>query len=432
LKHPTNNLLNFRKAFIFLLLVMSLLIKNATIADAQSSHNGKKADIFISEGTIAAIGKNLKVDADTIIEGKNLQVSPGWVDMVADYCDPGYEQKETIATGLAAAAAGGFTDVCIVPNTQPVVATKSTLEYITAKAKDYNVRLHVMGAVTKNIEGKDLAEMMDMRHSGAIAFTDGWRPVQNAQLLLKALEYVKAFDGTIIQLPIHATLSAGGLMNEGINSVRLGMPGIPAMAESLMVHRDIELARYTQSKLHLSGISTAESIALIKAAKKKGVPVTCSVTPYHLLFTDDALSGYDSLYKVEPPLRTEADRKALLKALEDGTIDCIASHHRPQDWDAKTKEFEYTMSGMACQEVQWAMLLKAAPHITMERWAELLSINPRKVLGLPEARIEKGAPAIITVFDTHTTWSLQDGNQQTLGVNVPFSDSTLTGKIYPI
>ncbi len=411
---------------------MSLLIKNATIADAQSTHNGKKADIFIADGVINAIGKNLKVTAETIIEGKDLQVSPGWVDMVADYCDPGYEYKETIETGLAAAAAGGFTDVCIVPGTSPVVATKSVLEYILGKAKGNPVQLHVMGAVSKNAEGKDLAEMMDMRHSGAIAFTDGWHPVQNAQLMLKALEYVKSFDGVIIQLPIHATLSAGGLMNEGVNSVRLGMPGIPAMAESLMVHRDLELVKYTNSKLHFSGVSTAESLNLIKAAKKKGVQVTCSVTPYHLLFTDDVLVGYDSLYKVEPPLRTEADRKALIKGLEDGTIDCIATHHRPQDWDAKTKEFEYTLSGMACQEVCWSMLLQAAPHIPVERWVELLSTNPRKILGLPAISVEKGKQARLTIFDTKSTWTPHTITKKTKGINVPFLAKELTGKVYQV
>lgn len=411
---------------------MSLLIKNAIIADPHSPFNGKKNDIFIEEGIIHSIGKNIKHTAGEVIEGKDLYVSPGWVDILADYCDPGYEHKETIATGLAAAAAGGFTDVCIVPNTSPVIGTKPVLEYVQGKAKGNKVNLHVLGAVSRNVEGKELAEMLDMHHSGAIAFSDGWHPVQNAQLLLKALEYVKAFNGIIIQLPLHATLSSGGLMNEGVNSVKLGMSGIPAMAESLMVHRDIELARYTGSRIHFSGITTAESLSLIKGAKKKGVQVSCSVTPYHLLFTDDVLASYDSLYKVEPPLRTEADRKALLKGLEDGTIDCVASHHRPQDWDAKTKEFEYTQPGMAAQEVCWSMLLKAAPNITAERWAALLSVNPRKILHLPERTIEKGAEACITVFDRGSTRTLKAIYKKTKGVNIPLLEETLEGAIFSL
>jgi len=411
---------------------MSLLIKNATIADPHSPHNGKKNDIFIEDGRIHSIGKNIKVKAGEVIEDKDLYVSPGWVDMLADYCDPGYEHKETIHTGLAAAKAGGFTDVCIVPNTLPVIGTKSVLEYVQRKAGNSQVNLHVLGAISRNTEGKDLAEMLDMHHSGAIAFSDGWQPVQNAQLMLKALEYVKSFDGTIIQLPLHATLSSGGLMNEGINSVKLGMSGIPAMAEGLMIHRDIELTRYTGSRIHFSGITTAESVNLIKAAKKKGVRVSCSVTPYHLLFTDDALSDYDSLYKVDPPLRTEADRKALLRGLEDGTIDCIASHHRPQDWDAKTKEFEYTHPGMAVQELCWSMLLKAMPHLSPERWSELLSVNPRKILNLPEINIKKGAAASITVFNMTATWSLSASGKKTRGVNIPFMESELRGKAYPL
>ena len=419
-------------AFIFLRLDMSLLIKNATIADPHSPYNGKKNDIFIEDGHIHSIGKNIKAKADEVIEGKELYVSPGWVDILADYCDPGYEHKETIETGLAAAAAGGFTDVCIVPNTLPVIGTKSVLEYVRRKAEGNRVNLHVLGAVSKNTEGKDLAEMLDMHHSGAIAFSDGWHPIQDAQLMMKALEYVKSFNGTIIQLPLHATLSSGGLMNEGVNSVKLGMSGIPPMAEGLMVHRDIELARYTNSRIHFSGITTAESVSLVKAAKKKGVQVSCSVTPYHLLFTDDILAGYDSLYKVDPPLRTETDRKALLKGLEDGTIDCIASHHRPQDWDAKTKEFEYTQPGMAAQEVCWSMLLKAMPHLPAERWSELLSVNPRKILNLPEINIKKGARASVTVFDMAGIRSLDMLSKKTRGVNVPFMENELSGAVYPL
>jgi len=271
---------------------------------------------------------------------------------------------------------------------------------------------------------------MDMQHEGAVAFSDGWLPLQNAGLMVKALEYVKAFNGIIIQIPIHASLAEGGLMNEGENSVRLGINGIPNIAESLMVQRDIELVRYTQSRIHFSGISTPASINLIKAAKKEGLDVTCSVTPYHLLFTDAMLKQYESVYKVEPPLRTEAERKILVKALLDGTIDCISTHHRPQDWDAKVSEFEYAQPGMIGQETCLPMLLAAAPEIKTERLVELLSSNPRKIFGLEEAKIEVGAKANVTIFDCNSTWTYTKDSKASLGMNSPFIGKELKGKTY--
>lgn len=409
---------------------MSLLIKNATIADPLSAFHNKKADILVRKGSIVSIGKNLKDKASRVISGSNLFVSPGWVDVLADYCDPGYEHKESITTGLAAAAAGGFTDVFVVPNTQPVVGNRSVLEYVQQKGKGHQARLHVLGAVSRNTEGKDLAEMMDMHHGGAIAFSDGWHPLQHAGLMLKALEYVKAFNGIIIQIPVQASLAQGGLMNEGTTSVRLGMSGIPAIAESMLVQRDIELVRYTGSRIHFSGVSTTKSLSLIKAAKKEGLDVTCSVTPYHLLFTEDMLQQYNSVFKVEPPLRTEAERKQLVKALTDGTIDCIATHHRPQDWDAKVKEFEYAEAGMIGQETCLPMLVAAAPEVTAARWAELLSVNPRKIFGLPEATIAEGAAASLTVYDLETPWTYDKNNKQSQGINSPLLGQTLKGRTY--
>lgn len=410
---------------------MSILIKDAILLDDSSPHAGKRIDLYIQQGKIAALGKGLEVRANKVIEGKKLYVSPGWVDILADYCDPGYEFKETIGTGLNAAAAGGFTDVFLVPNTKPVITNASVLEFVQKKGTGHKTKLHVLGAVSKNTEGNDLAEMMDMHHSGAIAFSDGWTPVQDAGLMLKALEYVKAFDGTIIQIPIQASLSKGGLMNEGEMSVKLGMSGIPAMSESLMIHRDLELLRYTASRIHFSGVTTAASLALIKAAKKEGLRVSCSVTPYHLLYSDEMLQHYDNVFKVAPPLRTEVDRKALVNALEEGIIDCIASHHRPQDWDAKAKEFEYAGYGMNCQEVCWPMLQQAAPKIKPERWVELLSLHARTLFNLPQINIAEGEPATITVFDTDTSWHFSKENKQSRGINNPLIGKELIGKTYP-
>ncbi|KAK6024711.1 hypothetical protein OSTOST_09474, partial [Ostertagia ostertagi] len=278
-----------------------------------------------AEGRIVSISSSIE-NTDNVpeIAVPGLTLSTGWVDLFADYCEPGYEHKETIASGLDAARAGGFTDVLLLPNTNPVIDSKSGVQALLQRVAGHTVRLHPLGAVSREIAGKALAEMLDMRAHGAIAFTDGWHPVQNSSLLLKALEYVKAFKGIILQMPVDTSLSAGGLMHEGEISTRLGMPGIPALAETLMVHRDIELVRYTGSRLHITGISAAESVAMIRAAKAEGLDVTCSVTPYHLALNDEALLQYSSLYKVTPPLRSEADRQALIEGLSDGTIDCIA------------------------------------------------------------------------------------------------------------
>lgn len=367
-----------------------------------------------------------------IIQGKNHYISPGWVDALADYREPGQEYKETILTGLNAARAGGFAEVAIVPNTNPGITNASMLEFIQKKAAGHSVKLHVFGAVSKNIEGKDLAEMLDMHHSAAVAFSDGWKPVQNAQLLLKALEYVKAFDGTIVQVPVYDALTAEGLMNESETSVKLGMSGMPAMSESLFVHRDLELLRYTGSKIHFSGISTEASVSLIKAAKKEGLNVSCSVTPYHLLFNDSALADYDSNYKVNPPLRSEKDRKALLKALKDGVVDCIATHHRPQDWDAKTKEFEYAGWGLNVQETCWSMLVKAAPDIEPEQWGRLLSANPRKIFNLMPITVEEGQPASLSIFNFEEKWRFDAKSKQSKGINNPLLGKDLTGKAFSL
>ncbi|MFT4062477.1 MAG: dihydroorotase [Edaphocola sp.] len=412
---------------------MSQLIRNVKVVDPNSSFGGKNVDLLLVAGRVEEIREagNIHSQSASAIEEKGLCVAPGWVDVMADYCDPGYEHKESVESGLAAAAAGGFTDVFVVPNTQPVIGNKAAVEYLASRAKGNKANLYALGAVSKLAEGKELAEMLDMRAAGAVAFSDGWHPVQNAGLLLKALEYVKAFDGVIIQLPILSSLANGGLMNESETSVRLGMSGIPAIAESLLVQRDIELVRYTGSKIHFSGISTEASLNLVRAAKADGLQVTCSVTPYHLLFTEENLQQYDSLYKVAPPLRNEQERLNLVAALADGTIDCIATHHRPQDWDAKVKEFEYAQYGMAMQEVCFAALLQAAPDVTLERWVALLSTNARKIFNLEKISLEQGAAiSNFTFFSPETVWVPGVGVKQTKAYNLPFMGQPLKGKAF--
>lgn len=408
---------------------MKALIKQARITDPNSSLNGQITDIFIENGIISQIGKDLHVQPDQVIDARGACVSPGWVDVFAHFGDPGFEFKETLETGAAAAAAGGFTDVFVIPNTQPVLQSKSNIEYIVSKARTLPVNVRPIGAVTRNCEGKELAEMYDMRASGAVAFSDGIHPVQSAGLLVKALQYVKAFGGVIMQLPDDKSINPHGLMHEGIISTQLGMAGKPALAEELVVNRDIELTRYADSQIHFTAISTARSVAAIRAAKAAGPGISCSVTPYHLYFCDEDITTYDSNLKVNPPLRTKEDRAALKAALINGDIDCIATHHLPHEYDSKVLEFEYAKHGMIGLETAFGVLQTAVPELKPEQWVQLLAIGPRKAFGLDPVVIEKGAVASLTLFDPAEKWTVSENDFRSRSKNSPFTGKTLTGKV---
>jgi len=408
---------------------MTTLIKQVKIADTNSPFNGKIKDILIDHHKIVSIEDNCTQNADQIIDGKDCFVSPGFVDPFVHFCDPGIENRETLDSGAKAAQVGGYTTVFSLPNTKPTVDTKSQVTYIKQHSQDLPIHILPIGAISKKIEGKDLAEMIDMHSNGAVAFSDGLYPVQSTLLFLKALQYVKAFEGVAIQMPIDKSLGSLGLMNEGIVSTKLGLAGIPAIAEELIIARDIELLRYTQSKLHITSVSTEKGIALIAAAKKEGLNLTCSVTPYHLFFTEDDLNNYDTLLKVFPPLRTKKDQTALIKAIEDGIVDCISSHHIPQDWDGKTVEFENAKAGIASIETTYAAVQHVLPNLAPEKIAALFSSNARQIFNLARNSIQQGEDAELTIFTPTKTTCISGNDSKSKSANSPFWDISLNGKI---
>ncbi len=404
---------------------MSILLKGVTVIDTQSPFHQQTINVFIQNGIIAETGE-INTAADEIIAVEGLHIAPGFADVFAHFCDPGLEQKETLKTGALAAAYGGYTDVLLLPNTLPVVHHKAGVEYIVQQGRSLPVSLHPIGALTRNAEGKELAEMYDMSNSGAVAFSDGIFPIQSAGLAVKALQYLKAIGKTLIQVPDDQTLSAHGLMNEGIMSTQLGLSGQPAIAEELMIARDLELAKYTGGRLHITGVSTDKGMALIKEAKAGGVDISCSVTPHHLTFCDEDLSNYDTNLKLSPPLRTTADVRGLKDALLDGTVDCIASHHLPQHSDNKVVEFEYAKPGMISLETCFAAVRTAVPALSLERLVQLFSLNARSLFGLPQISIRQGQAASLALFLPHEKWTPERFFSKSR--NSAFTGIALTGK----
>jgi dihydroorotase len=411
---------------------MNILIKNAEIIDPTSSFNGQIVDILISKGTITSINKNLQIKAHEIIDVDGLCVSPGWMDIFSDFADPGFEFRETLESGAAAAAAGGFTDVCVIPNTRPTVDQKSIVEYILGKTNSLAVNIHPLGCVTRGAEGKELAEMYDMKLSGAAAFTDGKNPIQSAGVLLKALQYVKSFNGVVIQIPDDKSISPNGLMNEGITSTLMGLQGRPEISEEIQIARDIKLVEYAESQIHFTGVSTQHSVKLIQDAKARNIGVSCSATPYHLFFCDEDLKTYDTNLKVNPPMRHTKDRKALQKAVATGVIDCIASHHFPYETDSKMVEFEYAQNGMIGLQTAYSVVNTALHDISQQKLVALFAINPRKIFGLPIPSITEGAAATLTLFHPKQKWILQKENIKSLSANSPFIGKELLGKPFGI
>ncbi|MDP9077175.1 MAG: dihydroorotase [Bacteroidota bacterium] len=405
---------------------MNLLIKSATIIDSNSPFNNQVADILIEKGVISKIGPDLEADAE-LIEAEGKYVSPGFFDLNCNIGELGLETKEDLHTGTAAAAAGGFTGIALMPNTIPPVHSKAEIEYLMNRAKRNLVDVYPLGAISHKREGKDLAEMYDMFLSGAKAFTDGNRPVQDAGLMERALLYAQGFDALILSYPEDTAIAGKAKVNEGEISTLLGMKGIPPLAEELMIARDLYLAEYTGSRIHFTTISTTRSVELIREAKRKGLEVTCDVAAHHLVLTDEALMGFDSLYKVKPPLRTRDDVNALLKGLKDGTIDAIVSQHTPHEVEFKDVEFEVAEFGIIGLQTAFTLALKAG--LDLELIVQKLAVNPREILGVDATTIGEGQEANIVLLDLGEEWEYTKRNNKSKSYNSPFIGENLKGKV---
>lgn len=381
---------------------------------------------------ITSIGGDQQ-QADQTIELEGLCVSPGWVDLYAQVGEPGLEHKEDIESLAAAAAAGGFTDVLCMPNVQPIVQTKGAIHFLKAKAASLSVNLLPVGAVTVDTQGKELTEMIDLQRAGAAAFSDGAKPVQGAEVIVKALQYLQPFDGILMNRPEHTRLAEYGQMHEGIVSTQLGMKGIPALAEEVMVTRDLQLLEYTGGRLHFSLISTAAAVNAIRQAKAKGLQVTCDVASYQLAFTDATIAPFDTNFKVSPPFRSEADREAILQGLADGTIDAVVSGHQPQDTESKKLEFDLAEFGIINLETAFAVANSTTRNtLALEILIEKLTAMPRQILRLPACSIAEGEAACLTLFNPDLKWKPTIESIRSKSKNSPFMGQELTGKVIGI
>ena len=409
---------------------MKLLIKSATIIDPSSPFHNKKQDILIENGKISKISKSLE-NPNTYKEIRldNLHISQGWFDTSVCFGEPGFEERETIENGLKTAAKSGFTNVAVNANTYPVTDNKSAIEFIKNKGNASATQLHPIGSLTKNAKSEDLAELFDMQNSGAIAFSDYNKPIENANLLKIALQYAQNFNALILSFPQDNSIAQNGLVNEHINSTKLGLKGIPALAEEMQIARDLFLLEYTGGKLHIPTISTAKSVKLIKQAKKNGLNVTCSVAAHHLVLTDDELVNFDSNTKVLPPLRTLKDVKALIKGVNDGVIDMITSDHNPIDIEHKKVEYNAAKFGTIGLESLFGVLNKVLP---LEVLITSLTTNPKQRFGIKNTSIIEGEKVNFTLFNPNSERIFTEDCIISTSKNSIFLNKKMNGKVYGV
>ncbi len=406
---------------------MKILIQSATILNAASPFHKKKKNILVQNGRITEIGDK-KYSSDKTIDANGMFLSAGWFDIGTYVGDPGYEQKEDVHSVMKAAAAGGFTELAVLPNTNPSVQSKNEVSYLTQGNKSRLVQIHAMASVTRNNKGEDLTEMIDLHEAGAIAFTDGLKPVWHTDIFLKALQYLQKFDGLLIDHSEDIWLNLFGQMHEGIISTQLGLKGMPRIAEELPLSRNIELLQYAGGRAHFSRLSTAKSVALIKTAKNRGLSVSCDVTSYQALLDDSMLQSFDTNYKVNPPLREKSDAAALIKGLQDGTIDVLCSGHLPQDDESKNLEFDLADFGMTNLQTFASHLAALSASVRWEDLIEKVTTAPRKLLGLEAPLIDKDQNANLTLLDPAREWTLDSKTNYSKAKNSPWYGMKMKGK----
>lgn len=412
---------------------MKILIKGGHVIDWKTKINAKM-DILIEDGKIAEMGEDLELLNGDVIYAEGKFVLPGLVDAHCHLRDPGYEYKEDIESGTRSAAMGGFTSIACMPNTNPVIDSEPLVKYIINKAKqDGVVNVYPIGAITKGLKGEELSEIGELKFAGAVAISDDGRPVQNPSIMKKALEYASMFDITVISHCEDLHLADQGVMNEGLQSTLMGLKGIPSAAEELMVAREVILSEYTNVPVHIAHVSTSLSVDLIRNAKKRGVKVTCETCPHYFSLTEDACSDFNTLAKVNPPLRTAKDAKAIVEGLKDGTIDIIATDHAPHHVDEKNVEFAIAANGIAGFETAFplAMTYLVKPgHLTIEQLVEKMCVNPSKILGLNKGSIEVGRCADIIIVDPDEEFYVDINKFKSKSKNSPFHGFKLTGSVY--
>ncbi len=403
---------------------MKVQLLNANILDPRSKYHNKKRHISLDSGVITDIS-NQKTDVSSIdLKGK--YVLPGLMDMSATVPDPGNEHKEDLLSALNGARSSGFTKVAIHPDSDPFRDSKGGIEYILSKTKGHEVDVLPYGGISENGKGERMAELMDLKLAGAVGFSNGLNPLDNTELLLRVLQYTKSFEGIVINRPLDPYLSKFGQMHEGEVSTGLGLRGIPAIAEALMIQRDIEILKYAGGRLHFSSISSEESVKIIAQARKK-LNVTCDVAIHNLLYTDANLEDFNSNYKVMPPLRSERHRKALLKGLDSGVIDAITSDHQPQDVESKNLEFDLAEFGMSSFQTFVPNLLLLSEDVSWDILLEKLVYGPREILGIDEPKLDKGARAEFIILDPTHSWELNHETNPAKSANSPLFGNKLTG-----
>ncbi len=410
---------------------MKIVLKKVNLLNPHQKLN-EKNDLLIEDGIIKKIGglKEDDIKSAKVFDFENKYCVPGLFDMHVHFREPGREDEETVVTGSNAAAAGGFTGVACMPNTSPDIDSAEVVRFIKEKAKDHLVDVYPVGAATLSRKGEAISPMFELFEAGAVAFSDDGVAIKTAAVLRNVLEYSKEFGTPIIEHCEDESL-ADGAMNESTTSTILGLPGIPSVAEDLIVNRDIIMAEYVGGKIHIAHISSKNAVDIVRQAKKKGINVTAEVAPHHFLLSDESLKTYDTNYKMNPPLRTRADVEAMIEGLKDGTIDCIASDHAPHSIEEKEMEFIYAPNGILGLETQVGLAISELvhkKHITLAQLIEKLSINPRLILNLPVPQIKVGEPANLTILDTEQVWTIDISKFKSKSKNSPFDKRLITGK----